>query len=977
MFSRMTTRKVFGGALGLIYFVANVVLAHSAESNFWAERRRPAFAGFSQRPSSTASVFSPSIRQRFPAEFRAAHGELLRSFPYAQGSVRQISFPPRFSPQGPVVIHIQDVHQNREAQRHIAEAVAALAGRVDVIGLEGSTRTIDLARFRAFPDRNAIALVAEESLAQNEITGPIHAALTSAESFPALVGIDDPVHYTANIEAYRHSAPHREEQRAALEVLKVSLENEKQATLNPALRAFDQTVNAYHTGGVSLANYVKFLANKTHAHSLNVRHFAEALALENTLDFQAVDRERARVVERLSRRLGAQEMARLTAQGTAYRLGTIRYGEFYGLLKDLCQKNGVALGKPLDTYIRYVLLADNVDAGALFEELLNLERAGYQRLAKSPAEIDLVARSRRVFLTEKLLRFALTPEEWREYATTTTRGLDSFESFYREAHAREGAMAANLLSALSHAERKIPVGVLVTGGYHAPGLTEQLTRAGATVISFVPKIETVDTMDGPVALGIFTREKSPLQKLFEGEILFLGQDPAPTHVTDLSLPFKGALVSEGDPRETFSALAPADTKSFVRWIFKRGPELTLRWKNGSVRGQLDRDAPLGSRITTITESNQTEPIGADWIKEIAVAFSVASAMGLFFFGAGTVFPEIWGTLPPLPTLLLILGTNVLSAFPTFYLFKRWGRIQGNPVKVSFLSFLAVQVLFFGPIYGFVGNEFLRMIPALAPLNAAWTQSLVNQFFVAVLVWDPLGALVFQRVVLKKPFADVIGSMKGSMLGLILLYASMWLFIGALGLSFPNNGATNIIANVLGILAGAVGAWFMAHGENSFLHSLYNLGKDPDKIRFLPLRLFANFLGWFYSRPWFGTYLLSLVAFGYAALGFFIANAVFSSLASSLLVGSVIFVWIMALLRPPRGRALKMIFLGLAFAVGMGTSADLHGKSPPVFENPSWQNSWPYEGALRLEQAGGVPQIQRKPADLQTLIDIASFIRKGA
>lgn len=100
MFSRMTTRKVFGGALGLIYFVANVVLAHSAESNFWAERRRPAFAGFSQRPSSTASVFSPSIRQRFPAEFRAAHGELLRSFPMPKVRFVRFHFLLGFPPRG-------------------------------------------------------------------------------------------------------------------------------------------------------------------------------------------------------------------------------------------------------------------------------------------------------------------------------------------------------------------------------------------------------------------------------------------------------------------------------------------------------------------------------------------------------------------------------------------------------------------------------------------------------------------------------------------------------------------------------------------------------------------------------------------------------------------------------------------------------------------------------------------------------------
>lgn len=74
----------------------------------------------------------------------------------------------------------------------------------------------------------------------------------------------------------------------------------------------------------------------------------------------------------------------------------------------------------------------------------------------------------------------------------------SFENFYREAAARDGAMATNILQAINEATQPGanpdpveggPVVLLVTGEYHAEGITSQLTQQGMTVISFVPKIE--------------------------------------------------------------------------------------------------------------------------------------------------------------------------------------------------------------------------------------------------------------------------------------------------------------------------------------------------------------------------------------------------------------------------------------------------------------------------------------------------------
>ena len=55
---------------------------------------------------------------------------------------------------------------------------------------------------------------------------------------------------------------------------------------------------------------------------------------------------------------------------------------------------------------------------------------------------------------------------------------------------------------------------------------ERLNAAGITVISFVPTIEKVDTAQGSAYLSVFTREKTPLEKLFQGQKLFLGDDPA-------------------------------------------------------------------------------------------------------------------------------------------------------------------------------------------------------------------------------------------------------------------------------------------------------------------------------------------------------------------------------------------------------------------------------------------------------------------
>ncbi|MGQ0645627.1 MAG: HEAT repeat domain-containing protein [Elusimicrobiota bacterium] len=145
--------------------------------------------------------------------------------------------------------------------------------------------------------------------------------------------------------------------------------------------------------------------------------------------------------------------------------------------------------------------------------------------------------SRKSHLIGKLLDFSLTPEEWAEYQTLRNSGphaadlhpaawnqaLASFEGFYEQAHIRDLALAKNLIAGMK--SRNVSAAVLVAGGFHAEGIREALRREEVTVISFVPKVGKIETPQGAAHLSLFAQDKQPLETLFEGQRLFLAQDP--------------------------------------------------------------------------------------------------------------------------------------------------------------------------------------------------------------------------------------------------------------------------------------------------------------------------------------------------------------------------------------------------------------------------------------------------------------------
>jgi hypothetical protein len=396
-----------------------------------------------------------------------------------------------------------------------------------MVGLEGAFRPYDLTWLRSFPDPGATRVAAEDLLAQDKMSGPMFSLLTASTPIPPVIGIDDEPHYQANLSAYRRSLATKEADRGHIKNRAAQLEREKSVAFNKELKAFDQTVQAYHRGTASLGTYTRALAHKEASPLAKpIALFLQALEKEETLDFKEVERERGRLLESLAQKMSPSQTNELISRSMAYRAGQLAYGDFYRWIKTLCDAVDVPLTRfpAMNEYIHYVLLSETINAEELLEECRQREKNLFDLLAKTDVERTLVAQSHALTLTEKLLDFSLTPDEWADYEQVRGRAgegleLEPYESFYKQAHARDGAMAQNVLGAMEKSANTptsaVPVSIIVTGGYHGPGLNEKLTQAGMAVVTVVPKIEKIDTTQGSSYLTVFAQEKTPLDKLLK------------------------------------------------------------------------------------------------------------------------------------------------------------------------------------------------------------------------------------------------------------------------------------------------------------------------------------------------------------------------------------------------------------------------------------------------------------------------------
>lgn len=526
-----------------VLLVAEPVAASVSEANVWKERRHVSSTSHPSFDVARLPAFTHPLAVNLPALVPAP---VLANHSHA--SARSIRFAKATSLQDAVdalpwslgriskcsagaatktVVHIQDIHLNTEAQKNIGDAVAALLPWTRAVAIEGEWGPLQLKGFRSYARPALLSRVADAVFKAGDLDGPLHALLTTPSGVP-LIGADSAVLYRRNVLAYREARRAEAAVKAGYEAEGHRLASEKARTYSPALRDLDAAMDSYHHDELPLGDYLIRLQALINFPSADVDGFLSAFRLERSIDLDRVASERRGLLGELARRLDEAALQKLVSHSEDFKAGELSAGEFYGFLQSLCAACGVDLHRypAMSSYLAYVLAADRIDPSALQAAVLEMERRAVGSLVRTPAEARLVAASRRHRLTGQLIDFSLSPEEWAEYKRLgpSDPDLRPFEDFYRFAEARDEAMTNRLLNLLE--KKNVSALVLVTGGFHANGVFDRLSQRGIRVIDWTPRITHVDTVGGSRALEIFSREKSPLQSLFDGRKLFLAPRPS-------------------------------------------------------------------------------------------------------------------------------------------------------------------------------------------------------------------------------------------------------------------------------------------------------------------------------------------------------------------------------------------------------------------------------------------------------------------
>ncbi|MFN0118045.1 MAG: hypothetical protein ACKVQC_07140, partial [Elusimicrobiota bacterium] len=646
--TKLKLHKAMAFVLSVSVVFSHVLFAHERESQLWEERKKSIqkplvqlaqlSSGLPQIKSfSKSDPLSPLSLAKKTSSINIPH----LTIPFNHGSIHSVSWAKSKSNKN--IFYIHDIHENLEAQKHLSQAIRDFISHntTRMVALEGAFSSLDTRPFLVGLNASLREQAANSMLEENEMSGGFHAALTPPyDQSVHFIGIDDKTHHQENVESFKAASALQSRVMNHLEDLKKSLILKKQKTLNDSLKSLDVVVENYRSKKIDLTTYLQTLRSRFKNNNSRLRgnggflnglsleqvdKFLTVSKIESELHFKQVEYERALLLEKISQRISAPALNQLMKMTLAYRSGDISTAEFYRYVVSLCKSCHIDLLKmpKMNAYIQYVMQSDEIKPEILFSQIRNLEFQVFENEIENSEEQMLVKQSRDLYLMSKLVRFELTNEEWKEYKSIMmpspvplsqigrglVRGIDflPFEKFYREAEIRDERMAGNFLRNVKNIKNKelgTPLSyVLVTGGFHSQGITKRLNEAGYNVISFIPKMTQIETSNGSAYLNSFLREKTPLEKLFKGDRLFLAKEVG---TPDQKLNFLTRALSLGILNKVVSTAEASN-------IFKR------------ILGRLKK--PLNANLELFSSSESEVKGRVNLSPETSASFSVKSSNG--------------------------------------------------------------------------------------------------------------------------------------------------------------------------------------------------------------------------------------------------------------------------------------------------------------------------------------------------------------
>jgi hypothetical protein len=428
-----------------------------------------------------------------------------------------------------IVVHIQDLHCNYDAQISIYNIINELIDRYNLglVAIEGCVGELDAAGLFRAPDGKANENLIQYYLKSGRIDGASFAHVMRHGNF-VFWGADDRNLYDRNLNAYKKSIKGEFDNARYHDNIMEIIETIKVRAYTKALKKLDENITAYKNETLGFSDYIKYLDGLFNEKSLksdeypNFRALVAVMEKESAIDFLEVDNQRSEYVDMLSQRLSRERLSELLDKSLYFKTGKISPLLFYSYLEDTAKSEDIeefSRDYPqLALYISYIKLYSDINNTELFREIEAVEKAIKDKLFTNDDQRRIDRVSYNINILGDMFSLKLTTDTLQYYRAnrqefnpayiinflsdtakkynvhfnldpafrSVAARLPDIEQFYHVAQERDSALVENTINSMR--KNKAEIAVLVAGGFHTDGITRLLKDKMVSYIVVTPNI---------------------------------------------------------------------------------------------------------------------------------------------------------------------------------------------------------------------------------------------------------------------------------------------------------------------------------------------------------------------------------------------------------------------------------------------------------------------------------------------------------
>ena len=457
--------------------------------------------------------------------------------------------------EAPSIVIIQDAHAHYDAQQNTRRILQYLKKEygLETLFVEGALERLNPKHLLFFPQPNLNEKAADLMAREGLIGGPELFLFDEQQKGrnPAAQGIEDGPLYRKNLRLYRHVLGNEKITRDFVSRLKAGVLTEGSKRFNPELQNFFREWVTFQEHDDQWQRHLDVLAAAAREHLgtdlTNPRRQAEWPQLLRIFKIRELENN-------LPEEKAAQELESLLAWADRSGLQSFRKG-LAALPESARRRDGqsvreflqqfYAAAKPkgfsFDQYPAWgriagrAVLENEIRAEELIAETEKITGMILDRLAQSPEEKKLIRLYQNAGLLGDLFSLELVPEKYLEVKKRinelkpsqlsphpnplpqagegdSSSGIKHFPlplgegrvraldrlfidavNFYGVARRREKIMQAKIIEGLKRSGQSR--GILIVGGFHTPGMTARLERAGFSYAVVSPQMASVSAED--------------------------------------------------------------------------------------------------------------------------------------------------------------------------------------------------------------------------------------------------------------------------------------------------------------------------------------------------------------------------------------------------------------------------------------------------------------------------------------------------